>query len=314
MHNDLPKLPAATLSSRTVIDLLPVHPSHGFRESGFFVWCGSLIKADGRYHLFASRWPHWSGFPDGYRDHSEIVRAESANPEGPYEFREVVLAGRGGSWWDGKMCSNPKIVRAGSLYVLYYIASAVGSPLRKVGFASAESISGPWRRSDNPISLGEDANNPAPLIRPDRSVVLAFRDLDLRMFVAVADAFDAPYRIVARDILPGVRIEDPDLGFRGGRYEMLVEDNVGVLTGHERHGALLTSGDGLAWSPAEPVQAYTHHVDFTDGTAIDCERRERPEFFSDSDAPKGFDSPTHLLTGVLYRGETWSLIQRIQPK
>ncbi|MCC2685873.1 MAG: hypothetical protein K0R75_2772, partial [Paenibacillaceae bacterium] len=58
---------------------------------GYFVWCGSVIRAeDKKYHMFASRWPKSTGFPNGYRRNSEIVRAVSDTPEGPYQFQEVV--------------------------------------------------------------------------------------------------------------------------------------------------------------------------------------------------------------------------------
>ena len=206
--------------------MLPVGPNNGFRQAGWFIWCGSLIESGGHFHLFAARWPESTGFPNGYRDHSEIVRAEAPAPEGPYAFREIVLRGRGGSFWDGKMCSNP-------------------------------------------------------------------------------------IEIIARDISPGIKIEDPDLGFRNGQFEMLVEDNVGGLTGHARHGALLISRDGLHWEKSPFLHAYTHRVECTDGRVLDVERRERPECFAPGN--KGLAEPTHLLTGVLHEGKTWNLIQRIAP-
>lgn len=103
--------------------LLPVARGSGFRQDGYFVWGGTIIIVDGIYHLFASRWPRVTGFPDGYRQHSEIVRADSQTPVGPYSFRQVALEGRGRTWWDGGMCHNPKITRWGEFYVLYYIGS-----------------------------------------------------------------------------------------------------------------------------------------------------------------------------------------------
>ena len=38
----------------------------------YFVWCGSVIRAeDGRYPMFASRWPKATKFPDGYRQNMD---------------------------------------------------------------------------------------------------------------------------------------------------------------------------------------------------------------------------------------------------
>src|SRR5262245_42584521 len=57
----------------------------GFRMEGYWVWCGSVIKGDdGRYHLFASRWPKDITFHPGWMTSSEIVRAVADRPEGPY--------------------------------------------------------------------------------------------------------------------------------------------------------------------------------------------------------------------------------------
>src|SRR5271170_98149 len=72
----------------------PVAKGTGFAIDGYFVWCGSVIKVGDAYEMFASRWPTNTKFPDGYRQHSEIVRAEAPRPEGPYVFQEVVIGKR----------------------------------------------------------------------------------------------------------------------------------------------------------------------------------------------------------------------------
>lgn len=80
---------------------------------------------------------------------------------------------------------------------LFYIGSAHGSPLRKVGYAWSKSITGPWQRLDRPLPLGEDHNNPAPYVHEDGRVLLAFRNRELHMHIASADAWNGEYRIVA---------------------------------------------------------------------------------------------------------------------
>jgi len=298
---------------RPIIERLQPTPKEaGFRMQGYFVWGGSLIKVGDEYHLFASRWPEATRFPQGYREHSEIVRAAAPNPLGPYTFREVVVSGRGGTWWDGKMCHNPKIVRAGDTYVLYYIGSALNSGLRKCGYAWSQSITGPWTRRAEPLPFGEDHNNPAPYVHDDGRVLVAFRDRQLNMFIATADAFDGTYEIVARNLFD-FKVEDPDLFYANGRYHMVAEDNVGGLTGAVRHGAHLTSDDGLQWAPVEPVRVYDHTLRWTDGTTTEADRRERPELFNANADRKGNGAPTHLLTAVLVDGKTWCHIQPIAP-
>jgi hypothetical protein len=288
---------------------------------GYFVWCGSLIRAEGRFHMFASRWPRDTGFPDGYRRHSEIVRAVSDVPEGPYEFREVVLAGRGGDWWDGRMCHNPKILRIGDRYVLFYNATDLSGrllhgkhPYRQIGYADAPSIRGPWRRLDRPLPLGEDTNNPAPYVHDDGCVLLVYRDWALRMYIAKAPAYDGDYQVVARDFFEEGRLEDPDLYVVDGQYHMVMEDNQAKLTGHERHGGHLVSRDGIHWQRADDVHVYTHDIAFKDGTRFTAERRERPEMFNANAEVKGRGEPTHLATGVFHGGAAWNVVQRIAPE
>jgi hypothetical protein len=272
-----------------------------------------MIRVDGRFHLFASRWPNTGptaqGDLSGYRAASEIVRAVSDSPTGPFEFVEVVLAGRGAGFWDSQMCHNPKICRSGSDFVLYYIGSDSPMGRRKIGYAVAKSIVGPWVRMPQPIPLTPDANNPAPLILGDGSVMVAFRDDQLQMHIARADVFNGKYEIVARNIYPNGPLEDPDLRFSDGKFHLIMEDNEGILTGAVRHGGHLVSRDGLIWVPAEPVKAYTHTVEYTDGRTVTFDRRERPEFFDATSDSKGRTEPTHLLTGVKLGGESWCVVQ-----
>lgn len=297
--------------------LLPSPKDAGFRMEGYLVWGGSIIKVGNKYHLFASRWPEGTGdersLLRGYREHSEIVRAVADDPIGPYEFQEVVLDGRGGDWWDGKMCHNPKIVRADDTFVLYYIGSAEGSPLRKVGYAWSKSITGPWQRIDKPLPLGEDHNNPAPFIHEDGQVMLAYRDRELHMHIASAAAWNGEYKLHRENIWPDAKLEDPDLAYRNHRYHMIVEDNVGGLTGRVRHGAHLVSQNGFHWSKHDPVETYGHTIEWTDGTSTHVDRRERPELFNANAARKGTGEPTHLVTGIQVGDHSWCHVQAIAP-
>ena len=159
---------AADLNGAAVAARLQAAPvGSGFRMPGYWVWDGSVIKVGDTYHLFAARWPKGRPFPEDYRWHSEIVRATAKNPLGPYTFQEVVFGKRGSTFWDSNMAHNPTIHRIGDTFVLYYIGSddhtlQPGSklPLRRIGFATARSITGPWTRSAQPL-IAEDSNNPA---------------------------------------------------------------------------------------------------------------------------------------------------------
>src|SRR5882672_3631044 len=102
--------------------LKPAVKKGGFKMPGYILWCPSVIKVGKTYHMFASRWEEKYKL-GGWTTYSEIVRATSDNLYGPYTFQEVVLQKRPG-FWDNDRAHNPKIVKAGNKYVLYYISSA----------------------------------------------------------------------------------------------------------------------------------------------------------------------------------------------
>jgi hypothetical protein len=275
----------------------------GFAMEGWFVWCGAVIKAEGAYHLFASRWPEATKFPEGYRTHSEIVRAVAPRPEGPYVFQEVVIGRRAAGKWDSGMAHNPVIYETAGTYVLFYNASDVGSRHRQIGFATARAITGPWQRQDRPLDLGlaSDANNPSAWFERDGSVKLVWRTADLRVCVSTARHFGGPYTLANGNAWPGARLEDFFLFRHGGRYHLICEDNAGRVTGHERWGAHLVSPDGVSgWQPwSEPV-AYDHTIRWTDGGHFEPRRRERPWLLIEGGAI------THLFTAVYDGTRTWN--------
>lgn len=290
--------------------LAPIPVGSGFAMDGWFVWCGSVIRVGGVYHMYASRWPVETTFPSGYMKASEIVHAVSDRPEGPFEYRDTVIAQRDGGFWDSQFAHNPQIVKSGDTYVLYYIgAAATDTKLRRIGYATAESPDGPWVRMDAPIDLGRpDCNNPAAWIEPDGSVTLAFRYGNQRVGVARADRYDGAYTVVNEDILPGVIAEDPFLWHdRDGRWRILLEDGHGTLTGGVKFGALLESSDGVNWTPEEPALAYDHTLRYADGSSVPAVRRERPQLLFDDSGVA-----THLYTGVLVDGRTWNACQPLR--
>ena len=170
---------------------------------GYWIWCGSVVKGeDGNYHMFASRWKKTYRFHPGWGIGSEIVRAVSPTPEGPYTFAEVVLSARGAGYWDGRVTHNPSIQKHGDKYILFYMGSTFPYPevpedgsldfnsyqwicaraYKRVGIAVADSVFGPWTRMDHPIldvrpGHFDDffTSNPAPCINPDGSCLLVYK-------------------------------------------------------------------------------------------------------------------------------------------
>lgn len=219
----------------------PVPINGGFRMEGYWVWCGSVIKGeDGRYHMFASRWPKTQPMHPGWLLQSEVVRAVSDTPSGPYEFQEVVLPARGAEYWDGRITHNPHIMKDKDTYILYYIGSTHPFPditenetlvhedlsvitaraNKRIGIAVSDSVFGPWKRYNQPILQTRPehpdsllTSNPAPCFREDGSVVMVYKARaykkppyvgelhgPMTLGVAEAAAFNSTYR-VTKDIL-----------------------------------------------------------------------------------------------------------------
>lgn len=234
---------AIWVCSLTVFGQNPIYDNLGTAPVGgglemedYWVWGSSVIKGeDGKYHMYASRWPKYLKFHPGWMIASEIVHAVSNTPEGPYEFSDVALGARGAQYWDGRSCHNPKIVKYKDTYILYHMGSThpfeevtpenadqltlsskwciAGRWGKRVGMATSKSPYGPWKRLDAPI-LDVKPNtfysfltsNPSPLIKEDGSVVLLFKGRSYRedelthtgqfIGVATAPSVEGPYTVV----------------------------------------------------------------------------------------------------------------------
>ncbi len=279
----------------------------------WWIWCGSVIRGeDGLYHMFASRWPKALSFSPHWLTNSEVVRAVSERPEGPYEFAEVVLAARGPEWWDGRMTHNPTIHRCGDVYLLFYTGTTYDGPTpepgreaseemrlqaranQRIGLAVSRSVYGPWQRMDEPILKprpgkwdGLITTNPAAWVMEDGRVILVYksvghqRDL-LRLGVAVAESYQGPYVRASDEPIfrfddTGDHVEDPYVWYEDGVFQMVMKDMRGGICGEAGGGIHAWSEDGVSWKLAEPVKAWSRRVEFDDGSARELRHVERPQ-------------------------------------
>lgn len=260
--------------------LLPAPKNGGFAMDGYVLWCSSVIKVGDTYNMFASAWPGhktatgWTYSLGDWTSQSECVRATSTNLFGPYQFQEVVLQKRPGEW-DNSRVHNVKIVKDGNKFVLFYINSA-----NQTGYAVADSVAGPWTRSDKPVIK---ASNPAPLVRPDGSlyVFCRLRDSDgvNRGVAFTAMNYAGPYLPIANgeNLLPnGGELEDPTIWWANNQYNIVLNDWKGHATGVEKNGAQYFSKDGIHYTLVSHEPVFTKTVPFDDGTSETFKRRERP--------------------------------------
>ena len=185
--------------------MLPAPVGAGFAMDGYWVWDGSVVKGeDGRYHMFASRWPKAFPMHPGWMVASEVVRASCDTPDGTYRFEEVVLPARGPQYWDGRATHNPHITKIGDQYVLYYTGMThpfsdpdpdlpltgsdprviVSRSHKRTGIATSNSVFGPWKRFDKPLidtRPGEYDNflisNAVPCQCPDGEVLVVYKSI-----------------------------------------------------------------------------------------------------------------------------------------
>ncbi|MBB6673813.1 glycoside hydrolase family protein [Cohnella nanjingensis] len=332
--------------------LLPAPRTGGFRMEGYWVWCGSVVRGeDGRFHMFASRWPKWIPMHPGWLVASEIVRAVSDTPEGPYEFQEVVLPARGAEYWDGRSTHNPHIVRWGDRYLLYYMGSThpfpephpeepfgledprciVARSNKRIGLAVSHSVFGPWERRDQPILPTRPGHfdsfltsNPAPCLHEDGSVLLIYKARQyegnthgqMTIGIAAAEHFHGPYKAISdRPVLPPSQfhIEDPFIWKSDNGYELIAKDMEGTLCGEKYGGIHALSKDGTDWKLADYPHAYSRRIVWDDGTVQTMGNLERPFLlFQDG-------RPTHLFAatsdgseGFTTASHTWNMVIPIQ--
>ena len=325
-------LPAQRASAADFPELGIVPTNGGFRMDGYWVWCGSVIKGgDGKYHMFASRWPKDITFHPGWMAYSEVVRAVSDTPEGPYTFQEVVLPARGAEYWDGRSTHNPSITKHGDTYILFYTGSThpfddpplgqpfglddprciVGRANKRIGIATAPRPEGPWTRYDRPVLDAKPGtfysfltSNPAPVVNEDGSVLLIFKSRRYegvrhsRMMLGVAKAahYRGPYEVVGDEPVFGPNrlgeVEDPFIWRSEHGYEMIAKDMTGKLVGERHAGVHAISADGINWRIAPNPMAWTRTLRWDDGQTRKMGQLERPFLLFEG------GRPTHLFAAT----------------
>lgn len=307
--------------------LAPVVSEGGFSMKGYWIWCPSVMRAeDGRYVMVASRWPKTIPFHPGWLTNSEIVLATSDCLEGPYQYRQTLFPSRGAQYWDGRATHNPRLIKWGKYYVIFYVGMthalhdvgpgqllAMSDPRviqarasKRVGVAIAENIYGPWKRFDAPILLTKPntfysflTSNPAPCVAPDGSILLVFKsrayegDVHGPMHLGVAKAKDilGPYTVVGKIELKG-EVEDPFIWHNGSNFELIAKDMTGLLCGEKHAGVQFLSNDGVLWDLAKNPKAYSLRLQWNDGSMRKTGCMERPFLYIEDNCPKALFTAT----------------------
>ena len=229
--------------------VMPVPKENKLVDPGYYVWCGSVTKADdGKYYMMYSRWPLADGF-ESWPVTSEVAVAVSDHPGGPFKHVKVALKARGTTFWDGSATHNPAVVKHRGKYYLYYMGTSCDLPIKKhesytdtwwryrntqrIGVAVADHPTGDWTRLDQPVlSVGTDStapdalmvSNPAATFDDQGRVILLYKQVGktdkinggaVRFGVAFSDSPFGPFQ---KHDKPIFEVND------GGKDWMVAED------------------------------------------------------------------------------------------
>ncbi|MBQ3356190.1 MAG: glycoside hydrolase family protein [Oscillospiraceae bacterium] len=288
-----------------------------------YVWDCSVIHAEGKYHLFCSRWERSLGFGWNWLYHSEIVQCVADQPQGPYRFLRVVLPPRGGKFFDGRNTHNPCIRYYDGKYYLYYMGTTYDGdapPLetqtaetalpvwnrKRIGVAVANSIYGDFVRRDTPLlpPRGKEfwdctvTTNPTVAILPSGKTYMIYKSrrgkgAPLMLGSAAAEHPDGAFHRLSDTPIfsfddPDIHVEDPFLWYdeRKERFCLLVKDD-------SKNGAFGITGEWGSGFYAEssdcvrfeisPEKVYSRKVMWKDGHSSLQGNMERPWVLFDGD-------------------------------
>lgn len=307
------RLPALGPAPANAFDLArwiqPVPERAIFREPGYHVWCGTMVRGlDGRCHLYYSRWRSSEGF-FAWVTHSEVAHAVADDPLGPYRPVDVALPPRGPDFWDGHCTHNPTVMESGGRYYLYYMGNrgdrrpAKGLNFthrnnQRIGVAVADSPDGPWRRFDKPLIDTTDGfhdalccSNPSVMRRTDGSFLMIYKAVakqrplpfggPVTHVVATSRAPGGPFTKMDTPVFTksGVDFpaEDPCICHQENKYMAVVKDMKGFFTGAGRSLALMESADGIEWNPTKNTLVSKTEYTTTAGARAPLHALERPQ-------------------------------------
>lgn len=267
----LPTPPHGKLSSDVwgAPKILPRDPQNGLEDTSikqYCYWDGQIIKAaDGKYHLFASRWDESRGHNGWFG--SVAVHAVSDSLTGPYVDK--------GLCWPSDQGGKGHNVTALTLPDGRY--AVVISETRPCEVYVSNSLDGPWEHLGTITVEGEPGwhgSNVAIMLRPDGNY--QFTQREGRIYFSDKGIL-GPYKVQGESVYPkGIpNLEDPCIWYSGGLYHILVN------SWSTRKAYHLTSPDGLqnwtnrgiAYDPREAV------VRYPDGTVNYWNKLERPSVY-----------------------------------
>ncbi|MBI9017400.1 MAG: alpha-L-fucosidase [Phycisphaerae bacterium] len=302
-------------------------------DSDWFIWGGSVIEENGKYHMFTERWPRKYGFYC-WLTHAEIAHYIADVPQGPYHYVSTVLKGRGKGHWDQIASYNPMICKFNNKYYLYYVSTThptidakglietakVGyshpnwMPIRNAqrsGVAIADSIDGPWHCSDKPIvqpsgPITKLTVNPAVCQGPDDKYYMIIKgdkpgSRKRNQAVAIAENPAGPFIVQPKPAIKDIDTEDASMWYDTNQKRFYAVFHAHTFIG------MITSTDGLNWQKANQYELKSKEVLFDDGSILKPDRMERPFVYTDKTG-----KPLFLFFSVKKANDTMNICVEIQ--
>ncbi len=329
--------------------MLPAPVGGGLKIDGYWVWDGSVIQGeDNKYHMFAARWKkEHGGMHPNWLLHSEIIRAKSDTPEGPFQFEEVVIPARGAQFWNGRSVFNSTIRRINGMFVLFYTgtthpfcnndpeASAVtcARANKRIGIATSKSVYGPWDIKEAPaLQTRPDCfdsfltTNAAPCVMDNGNIFMMYKarayiekpynkplNGNMTFGMAYAESLDSGFKHMSDKPIfdSSVEFEDPFIWHDKDGFNMIAKDMSGNACGEMYGGVHALSQDGINWEFEKDVAFYSRYVLWDDGQVRHMGNMERPFILFHK------DKPTHIYFstsdgsfegGFTDANDTWNMV------
>jgi hypothetical protein len=277
-------------------------------EPDYYVWGLSVVKWNGEYHAYYSRWNKKYKFK-GWMTNCEIAHAISSKPEGPFEFVNVVLHDKKTTGWDINNAHNPYAIVADGKICLYYISNDIRELFENedakivypdsiwfeenrtqirnsqcIGVAIADNPSGPFIRSEKAVVKPDNrqfkniAVNPAVVYRNNQYTMIMKGD-DVKyekwfriQLVGKADKPEGPFDFELKPVYAEAQTEDACMWFDMvlNKFYMVCH----VMGKSEL--ALFNSENGVDWQPDSRKIFMKKEFTLSNGTVWKPERVERP--------------------------------------
>jgi MYXO-CTERM domain-containing protein len=258
-------------------------------NKSYSYWDGRIVKAaDGKFHLFASRWSQSSGH-NGWFGSSCVHAVSDSNVLGPYVDKGLCYNDASGQGHNVMASQLPD----GRYFIL------VSETRRPAVIYTSTSLDGPWNKEGTitteangfNVDAGSGGNlhsNTSMWVRADGSILATSRD---GVIMLSTNGILGPYKVQATSVYdrsisytPGGTPEDPCLWYSGGRYHMIYSYPLDRKSYHlaSVDGIKDWKNEGLAYDATKPFLKYT------DGTTNIWNKIERPQVYMEDGHVKYF--------------------------